>query len=453
MRVALFLKKLLNSGSERSVIIKKNIVGSFAVKGLSILTSLALVPLTLKMLDNEKYGIWITLYSIVTWFNIMDIGLGNGFRNKFAEAVALNKIEKARKLTEAIYGSSIIIAFVFFVVYFAVHPFLNWHKILNVSYTFDENISQIVFWVFVLFSMQMIFKNIGTILLALQKTVYSNMVQFLGSLLALIAIMFLGKLGLANLRSISVTFMVSPLLVYLFYTIVLFQKKLKSFIPRNLKVESYYFREIINLGIKFFFIQITTIVMFSSGNFIITQFYGPEQVTPYNISYRLFASTMSIFTIIIAPFWSAYTEAMARNDYEWIKMVLKKLNLVWIVFVIGLLALLIVSPWIYKIWVGEHVEISFLLSASFAIYAALLSWSGMFAQFLNGVGKIKIQLYIAIFQCITNIPLAIFLAKHYNFGITGIIFATNINLLISSIILPMQVYRIINKRDYGMWSM
>ena len=79
-----------------------------------------------------------------------------------------------------------------------------------------------------------------------------------------------------------------------------------------------------NLGVKFFFIQITTIVMFASGNFIITQLYGPAEVTPYNISYRLFAATVTVFTIIIAPFWSAYTEAITMKDFTWIKKVLKK---------------------------------------------------------------------------------------------------------------------------------
>jgi len=442
----------INSGSARTVVVKKNILGSFVIKGFSVATSLLLIPVTLTMLNSEKYGIWITLYSIVHWFNMMDIGLGNGFRNKFAEAVALGENERARKYIETIYGSTFIIAIFLFSVYTIAHPFLNWYKILNITGPFDENISIIVWIVFGLFSIQLVLKNIKTILLALQKTALSNAIGFIGNLITLVAIIILGKYHLANLRTISMVFMLSPIIVSAIATFVLFEKKLKNFIPHNLKIKREFFGSMINLGIKFFFIQVTTIVMFTSANFIITQLFGPKEVTPYDITYRLFASTISIFSIIITPFWSAFTEAITKHDFSWIKRALKKLKTIWMFFTLGILGLLFLSPIIFHYWIGDKVKISFILSVMFALYVALLSWTGMFAQFLNGVGKIKVQLYIAIFQCISNIPLAIILAKYLNLGISGVILATNINLMLSAIILPIQVRKISNQNAHGSWN-
>ncbi|MDQ6843717.1 MAG: hypothetical protein M3Z92_05085, partial [Bacteroidota bacterium] len=69
-----FINKYLLAGSKRTIVVKKNILGSFGVKGLSILTSFILIPFTIDLLNKEKYGIWITIFSIVTWFNMMDIG-------------------------------------------------------------------------------------------------------------------------------------------------------------------------------------------------------------------------------------------------------------------------------------------------------------------------------------------------------------------------------------------
>jgi len=452
MKVFSQIRDKINSGSLRSAVIKKNILGSFVIKGFSILTSLLLVPATLNLLNPEKYGIWITLYSIVTWFNMMDIGLGNGFRNKFAEAVALGDNERAKKLTETIYSSTVLIALSLFLFYLIIHPFLNWTRILNLPILFDEKIARIVLQVFALFTLQLVLKNITTILLALQKTATSSLIIFLGNLIALVSVLILGKLNSANLQSISFVFMISPILVFILASIILFRRKLIAYAPSNFRIHKEYFKSMLNLGLKFFLIQITTIVMFASGNFIITQLYGPEEVTPYNISYRLFAAALSIFTIITAPFWSAYTEAITKHDFSWIRMVLKKLNTTWIIFALCLAGILVMSPLIFKYWIGESVKIPFALSASFALYASLLSWTGMFAQFLNGVGKIKIQLYIAIFQCITNIPLAILLAKSFNLGVTGVILATNINLLISAIILPVQVRKISYQKASGLWN-
>ncbi|NBI98218.1 hypothetical protein D1645_25625, partial [Parabacteroides goldsteinii] len=53
------------SGNNRSSLVKKNIAGSIVIKGISICTSLLLVPLTLDYINKELYGIWLTLSSIV----------------------------------------------------------------------------------------------------------------------------------------------------------------------------------------------------------------------------------------------------------------------------------------------------------------------------------------------------------------------------------------------------
>src|ERR1035437_430629 len=135
-----FIAQKLFAGSERTIIVKKNIIGSFVIKGLSTLTTLILVPFTINLLDQEKYGIWITIFSIVTWFNMMDIGLGNGFRNKFAEAIAQNKNDLAKKYVQTLYSSITYISGGILILYIFVSPFLNWNQILNIPKNFDENI-------------------------------------------------------------------------------------------------------------------------------------------------------------------------------------------------------------------------------------------------------------------------------------------------------------------------
>ncbi|MBL7937415.1 MAG: hypothetical protein JNM51_16535, partial [Bacteroidia bacterium] len=84
------LSSLINKGHSRSVKAKKNILASVLIKGISVVTSFVLVPLTIHYLNPINYGIWLTLYSVISWFGLLDIGLGNGLRNKFAEAIANN---------------------------------------------------------------------------------------------------------------------------------------------------------------------------------------------------------------------------------------------------------------------------------------------------------------------------------------------------------------------------
>ncbi|MBO5632891.1 MAG: hypothetical protein J5965_27865, partial [Aeriscardovia sp.] len=77
-------KELLHKftqGDARSVTIKKNVVASLVIKGVGILTSLLLVPLTIGYVSPELYGVWLTLSSILTWVGFMDIGFSQGLKN------------------------------------------------------------------------------------------------------------------------------------------------------------------------------------------------------------------------------------------------------------------------------------------------------------------------------------------------------------------------------------
>ena len=82
--------------STRSSKAKGNILFLFIFNGFNFVFNLLIVRLTLDYLGKTEYGVWLTLSSILTWFNYLDFGLGNGLRNKLAEALAKNDIKSAK---------------------------------------------------------------------------------------------------------------------------------------------------------------------------------------------------------------------------------------------------------------------------------------------------------------------------------------------------------------------
>ena len=90
-----------------------------------------------------------------------------------------------------------------------------------------------------------------------------------------------------------------------------------------------YARNLMSIGLVFFIIQIGAIVLFST-NIIITQIFGPKDVTVFNVTFKLFSVVTMVFSIIVVPLWSAYTDAYARNDFDWIKSTLSKMKQIWI---------------------------------------------------------------------------------------------------------------------------
>ena len=79
----------------RNNLIKKNILASFVLKGYAAIISLMLVPLTLNCLGTLKNGVWLTISSILLWIDQMDIGLGNGLRNRLAIHIAHEEIKES----------------------------------------------------------------------------------------------------------------------------------------------------------------------------------------------------------------------------------------------------------------------------------------------------------------------------------------------------------------------
>ena len=75
-----------------------------------------------------------------------------------------------------------------------------------------------------------------------------------------------------------------------------------------------------------------------------------------------------------------------------------------------------------------------------------------FTYFINGTGKIKLQMLTVVLMSLVNIPLAIFLASYKNMGVSGVIFSTMICLLPHAILLPVQYSKIIRNKAKGIWS-
>ena len=159
-----------------------------------------------------------------------------------------------------------------------------------------------------------------------------------------------------------------------------------------------------------------------------------------------------VFNVILAPFWSAFTDAYVKQEYDWIRNSIRKLILMWALLSVATIIMILLSDNVYKIWIGPDTNVPFILSLFTGLFVIIANWNNIFAYFMNGVGKVRVSLYSSIFTAILNFPLSIFLAENLGMGITGIIVATNICLIISSVWSPIQYSKIINKKASGIWN-
>jgi O-antigen/teichoic acid export membrane protein len=442
----------ISKGHERTIQAKKNIAASIVIKGLNVAIGLVLVPLTIHYLDPTKYGIWITLSSIIGWFGFFDIGIGHGLRNRFAEALAVGKDELAKIYVSTTYAVLSIIIVTILFLFYLINPFLNWEKLLNIGdeLALRQELNILILVVFTFFCLQFVFKLITTILQADQRPALASSYDLLSKIFVLVIIFILTKTTNGSLLYLGICMSGVPFFVLVISNIFFYSGKYSSYRPSWNSVDFCKVKDLLTLGIKFFIIQIAAVLLYQTNNIIISHLFGPAEVTPYNIVFKYFSILTMGFTILLTPFWSAFTEAWVKNDLSWIKKAMRKLIQLWAILLFCGIIMAIVSPWVYPFWVGNEIVISSKMSLLVAAWVILNAWNGIFSYFLNGVGIIKLQVYQGVGGAILNIPLAIYLGL--KIGIEGVLLANIIVISSGILIYPIQYKKIINGNAKGIWS-
>lgn len=448
--IAQYINIFLTNGHPRSLVAKKNIIVSFALKGASIAISLILVPLTINYVTPTNYGIWLTLSSIVVWLSFFDIGFGNGLRNKMAEALAENKVELARIYVSTTYAILSIIIGIVIVIYIITNSYLNWSKILNSPPEMERELSILALIIFVFFCLRFIFQLITTVLIAKQESAKASSLELLANVASLVLIFLLTRNTSGNLIYLGIVLSLTPVITLLFSSIFLYNSEYKSIAPSFKHIKFMYAKNLMSLGIRFFIIQIAAIILFNTNNIIIIHLLGPEEVTTYNVAFKLFSITTMIFNIIATPLWSAYTDAYAKNDYDWIRSTMFTMKKICLMMIIFTATLVIFSPYIFKIWLGDSIQVQLSLSIAMSTYVIVSMWQTIHVFLLNGIGKIKLQLYLVVFSSIINIPLAIFLGD--KFGLVGIILTSTLLFTFMGIVFSIQTKKIINNKATKIWN-
>lgn len=442
---------VVNKGHERSVKAKKNIIASFGIKTIGLIISFVKVPIILSYLDVDKYGVWLTIASIVDWVHYFDLGIGHGLRNKFAIALANNDEEKAKKLVSTAYYYVSIIFGGISVIIIPIIFYIDWQKILNVTTIENKELLYSVLIVFVMFVLRFVFNLITMILKADQKPALADMFLPIGSIITLGVILILGTISNDSLFLACLAIALPPVLTVFVANIIYFNKRYKPFKPKLNWVDKSLFREIFSLGIKFFFIQMAGLIMFSSSNIILTQVVNPAEVSLFNIARQYYGMPFMFFGIILTPFWSAITDAYTRGEYDWIKRAMRKLLIFSFLFSLGIIIMFVFSDIAFKFWLKGKVVIPLSISVFLAILNIFYVFFAPYSHFINGVGKLNLSLRVGVIKTILFLPIAIFFTQQFNAA--GLIMALLfINSLPSSILEFTQYKKIVNRNAYGIWN-
>ncbi len=379
----------------RSDLLRKNILWSILLKCLGVGLSFLLYPLMVHYLNQVEYGVWVTLFTIMSWISLLDFGIGLGLKNRLTEAVSQCHQDKIRVYMTTGLISMAGVGIILLLAGSAAVFVIQMQDVFNTQEIDEHTLTMTVFFAGFFIVAMFVLSVVNEIYYAYQKAAIPGLVSIVHSVLmvtgayCLTMTPFRGIIWWVFLFGFSAIVSRGAFLVYFFLTH-------KDLLPRFRWFDTRRLKDITSLGLQFFVLQIANIFIYSFSNILITQCLGPEHVRSYDVVFKIFSIITLGASVALTPLWSAYTDAYVKRDYPWIKRILKKILLC--ILPVSVVAALIYANLglVIRLWLHVDMEIPAGIPESLALYVVFLYWLASLNYFLNGIGQIRVQMYCSI---------------------------------------------------------
>ncbi|WP_165419420.1 lipopolysaccharide biosynthesis protein [Corallincola spongiicola] len=428
----------------RNKILASNVSMGVVFKFSGIIVSYLTVPVLLNYLGYEKYGVWMTIFSVLSWIYTFDVGIGNGLKIWLTEAIAKGDDETAKKLIATAYIIISVISVIFFSALALIILLAPVQSVINSS-LFSENYLKVLVALNVAFFLSnFIISLYKQLLFSVHKSAIVTFSTVINQAIVLLLLVLLPYFFDSSLIAISLAYGFSNIVVSLYFSYSFFKDR-KQLVPNRSDFDKKEVKRITGVGLEFFIIQLCAIVIFATDNMIISSLLGPAEVTNYSIVNKFYQAFLIMWYVTSAPLSSLYMDAYIKRDFAWISRTMKKLHYIYLVIILLVSSSYFWIGYVLELWIGEIVAIPDILIQIFIVFVAMRIYGDLNMSFLNAIGKLKLQVFLTSIGAAVNIPLSIYFVKVHAMGISGVILATCFSLVLVTIFMPLQVKYVLKK--------
>jgi O-antigen/teichoic acid export membrane protein len=399
-------------------------LGSAVVsKGIVMLSNALSIPICIRYLGGEKFGIWTTISTVLTMLLVLDLGVANSLTNFVSEAYARNDRQYASRYTTTALAIMIGIAGLLGLGVAMVWSHLDWYHLFNLSSREEAPaVSSSVAVAIVIFLIDLPSRLATRVLGGYQELRTASLFTALGGIGNLIAIIMLVyfQAGLPAMVAGSSVALVGSDLLCLIWLIFFYKPWLR---PRMTHLSRAAARRMMRLGVEFFLIQIAGLVVFNSDNLVITHYLGPAEVARYSVAWRLVGYAAILQTLISPALWPAFSEAFDRGDLIWVRNTFHRIMGITMSVALVLAIFFAVSGrWMIRIWATDAAVPSQTLMLLMATWVLISTFMNNTATVLASKGRTRVQAWCSVASSAVNLALSIWLVQHI--GAIGVILGT-----------------------------
>jgi O-antigen/teichoic acid export membrane protein len=404
---------------------------SYIAKGLTLLMGIVSVPLTVHYLGAERYGVWLTISSLLLWVALTDFGLaGNALINVLSEATGNDDKVSARHYAASAFWGLVAIAVIVGAVFIIAFSSIPWRAVFRVSdATSTGELETTCALVMMLFVINLPLNLLRSLYNAHQDGYVANIWGIASGVISLLGLIVVTRFH-GGLPQLVIAVSGLPALVLLANTYHAFVLRYPWLAPAPSAVRWTCVRRLLKLGGKYTIMQLAALGIYQSQAMIITQMLGPAQVVIFVVTYKVVALPVDLAYMGTVPFMSAFGEAKARRDWNWIKGAFK--NGMFASVALGMplaAALALAAKPLILIWAGPSAVPDTYLVLWLFIYTAVGVCLMMPGHLLTGVERLE-PLALSIILCALGcIVLGVLFAPWW--GLSGVAFAMAISKIVT----------------------
>jgi O-antigen/teichoic acid export membrane protein len=406
---------------------------TLVARGLRIVTTLVTVPLTLHYLGPERYGMWLTISSAITFFSFLDLGIGNALVNLVARAAGREDTKGVRAAVSSALLLLSVMVLALSALFALLYPLVPWPRLFNVTSALAvREAGQAAAVFFGCWAATLVVRLAFRVNQSLQEIHLTNVWEALGNLVGLgLVILFIHQeLGLPWL---VLALAGSPVLAGVGNAVELFAFRHRQYRPALRESSAHSMRLLVRMGGWFLLMQVGYQLVMNSSNIVVTQLLGPEHVPELAVPARLFALLGMLLNVMVMPLWAAYVEAIARGDMAWVRGTLRqsivltlKLSLAPAVVLVALGRPLV------ALWVGEAVTPSLSLMIALGLWFVLVGFNESLSVFFNGANAVRAHGLIRAFHALLAVVLQVTFLLQW--GLTGLVWGLALGELVGRLL-------------------
>lgn len=414
-------------------------------KGLSGVSMFVSIPLLIQYLGNDNYGVWVLIFTLFQLILLMDFGLASSLKTKIPELNHIGDISRINGYIKSTYIYTIYIATALFFFAAATVWTLDLSSIFKIGLPAGF-VSRIFTLNIFFFCINFVMNTHKALFVSVHRGKYAEQSiaanQFFFLIALTVPLIFYNDADVySRLYIVTILNGVVCLVVNTFYTLYFFRTE-PYVLGKAHETDKNFLRDVFYLGLRYMAIQVGSLFLFSSDNYILSYFFGPSEMVPYEIVNKYFQFPLMILMAAMAPIWSMFTRHYLQKDSAWLLTSFRKFNLLYLLVLLGLAAAAVVAAPVMKIWIGNGFNAPIALVAIMAIFTAMRIFTTFYSYFFNGIGNLKSYLLLLFGSVALKLPLSYIFVK-LNLGVLSVVLASIACLTIWCVVQPLQAYKIV----------